>query len=246
MENLVVAEHPRRGIGPLQGVCERAHRIQHAAARQQTDAECPLGRVQMRDGKDAHATHGKVDQRSQPLGSAAPQQRDAGSDDGHGAQGGEEHPDIAASEGHQTQRGPGADDEGEDHRVVELAHPRVPGRLPIDAVVQRAGAHAGGNTQGVAQRGPAVGGRARKDEPSTGEQERDERPRMEDSSQRRSFVVAGGSRTHGRPKCAGLGPPAGHGFVAVGLSTGGVVPGLVGSATMRSPSGSLESRGFTG
>ena len=138
MEDLVVAEHGRRGVGAAQRIGERTERVEAAADEDEHGRRDPeVEHLRDRDDPDPAERH--EDERGQPLGRVDPGQVEHETRGSSRPDDDQDRVGERAVECEQRKGGVRAGDQQQDRRVVEPAHPRAHARrLPVDPVVQRA------------------------------------------------------------------------------------------------------------
>jgi hypothetical protein len=138
VKDLVIAKNPRRWVWPLEGIGQGADGVEKSAEGEKPNAEAAHRGVDMGNGQGARPADGQVENGPKPLWRAGPKKGDRDPSSGHHTKSDEQGPNIATSASHETQRGPGAHDEHEDHGVIKASHPCVPVGPPLDAVVEGA------------------------------------------------------------------------------------------------------------
>ena len=230
VEDLVVAEDRRVRVGPLGRVDDGARRVEEAAARQERGAARAERVPELREGGDRDPADRQVDGRRDPFRVADPDHLDDRAGDRADPDDDQDRGGEGAVHDQQGERRVGAGDEEEDHRVIEAAHPGAHVRpLPVDPVVERAGAEQGREADRVDRdREGRLRGLGEEDQGGAEDERDEEGPLVGDAAQ---FRLDRGDRLGGRLF-------GGDGALVDRLAGGGgLVDGLFGGGGALAPRG---------
>ncbi len=187
VEDLVVAEDPRVGVGALGGVDDGARRVEEAAGGDEQGAGRPHRVPELGEGDDGDPAERQVDQRRDPLRVVDPDHLDDRAGDRADPDDDQDRVGERAVEDEQGEGRVGAGDEEEDHRVIEPAHPAAHvGPGPVDPVIEGAGAEQGREADRVDRHREGRLRRLGGDDQAGAEEERDEEgPLVRDAAQLR-------------------------------------------------------------
>ena len=198
VEDLVVAEDLRPGIGLAARVDDRAGRVEDAAERDQADADRPDLVPELRQADDRDPAGAQVDHGGDPVGGGDPDQVEDQPAQGRRPDHDQHHVRQRPVHDEQGEGRVGARDEDEDHRVVEAAHPLPDLGRPGDAVIERAGPEHRREREGVDRhRDHGRGATGGEDQGSAGAERDEERPLMGDAAQPRLLRELVGGRVGG-------------------------------------------------
>lgn len=153
VEDLVVAEHGRRRIGPAAGVDQCAGRVEQPAEEDQGEPAHPQRGGELGEGHHAHPTKGHIgageDEPPRTAGTAGPGEAEDDPGDRPQPDQGQHHGPERLGHGQEGKRGVGAGDGEEDRRVVEAPEHHLPAGRPAAEVEGGADPEHGGERGGV-------------------------------------------------------------------------------------------------